>query len=150
MAYALERPACGEDWQAFHDIREQVLWSSRGRSGYNRQHADDYAVPDNHPMLLKLQGRPIGTVRLDDFGDGTGCVRLVAIIAEEQGKGHGRIMSELLEAKARDRGIGTLFVNAAPEAVAFYERTGWSRYEWDRAELVGIAADCVQMRKLLV
>ncbi len=147
MSHTLSPPVTDEDWQAFHDSREAVLWTARGKSGYDRHYRDDYDVPQNQPLLLKGDGRPVGTMRLDDFGDGRGCVRLVAILAGEQGRGHGRALSDLWEEAARARGMRTLVVNAAPEALGFYEKLGWERFVWDRAELEGIASDCIQMRK---
>lgn len=147
MTHTLSPPVTDDDWRAYHDIREAVLWTARGRSGYSRNHVDDYAVPANQPLLLKVDGRPVGAMRLDDFGDGTGCVRLVAIAAEEQGRGLGRIMSGLWEERARSTGLHTLYINAAPEALGFYERLGWERFVWSRAELESFAADCIQMRK---
>ena len=38
-------------------------------------------------------------------------------------------------------------VNAAPDAVGFYEKTGWHEESWDPEELVGIASNCIQMVK---
>ena len=67
-----------------------------GTGRYNDKHSGEY-VPANHPLLLKLDGRAIGTTRLDDFGNGTGVVRLVAIIADLQMRGHGRKLAELVE-----------------------------------------------------
>jgi N-acetylglutamate synthase-like GNAT family acetyltransferase len=149
VTYTLERPASEDDWRAFHDIREAVLFLGRHREiAYNRNHPDDH-LPVNQPLLLKLDGVPVGTLRLDNFGNGTGCLRLVAIAAGEQGRGHGRMLSELCEAKARAAGLHTLFVNSAPEAVGYYEKMGWERFVWDSSELVGLAADCVQMVKRL-
>jgi GNAT superfamily N-acetyltransferase len=147
MRYELSPPATPAEWQAFHDIRRTELFERRERYGvYDANHPDDID-PRNQPLLLRCDGRPVGTVRLDNFGDGTGCVRLVAVAAAEQGRGHGRQMQEMVEALARDRGIGRLYINAAPTAVGFYEKTGWSRHVWDPAELVGFSADCVQMQK---
>jgi N-acetylglutamate synthase-like GNAT family acetyltransferase len=147
MTYELARPATPTEWQAFHDIRRTELFERKGRHGvYDPNHPHDLD-PRNEPLLLRVDGRAVGTVRLDNFGDGTGCVRLVAITAAEQGRGHGRKMEEMVEALARGRGIQTLYVNAAPTAVGFYERTGWSRFTWNAEELTGVAAGCVQMRK---
>jgi GNAT superfamily N-acetyltransferase len=147
VGYTLVRPATAEQWQAFHDIRRSELFEARGRYGiYDANHPDD-ANPGNEPLLLWLDGRPIGTARLDSFGDGLGVMRLVAIRAPEQGRGHGRKLDEMVEQRAHARGMHTLYVNAAPTAVGFYERTGWTRYVWSEEELAGIAADCVQMRK---
>ncbi len=149
MTYTLEAPASPDDWQAFHDIREAELFRARHRDvTYDRNHPDDF-TPENQPLLFKRDGQPIGVMRLDDLGDGTGAVRLVAITHAEQGRGHGRAMAALCDTIARGAGLHTLNVNAAPEALGFYEKTGWERFVWNPAELVSIAADCVQMRKRL-
>ena len=43
-----------------------------------------------------------------------------------------------------------LFVNAAPDAIGYYEKLGWQRFSWDETELSGIAAGAIQMTKSLV
>jgi N-acetylglutamate synthase-like GNAT family acetyltransferase len=145
----LAPPQSEADWQAFHDIREAVLFVGRGRTvAYDRNHPDDFR-PENEPLLLKTYGLALGTMRLDNQGDGTAVVRLVAIAADQQGRGHGRRMAELCDARARSIGIHTLYVNAAPEAVGFYERLGWERHVWSGDELTGTATDCIQMQKRL-
>jgi GNAT superfamily N-acetyltransferase len=147
MPYRLSPPATPAEWQAFHDIRRAELFERRGRHGiYDASHPDD-ADPKNRPLLLSLDGEPLGTVRLDNFGDGTGCIRLVAVTAAEQGRGHGRVLQRMVEKIARGLGMHTLYVNAAPSALGFYEKLGWERHVWDAEELNGIAADCIQMRK---
>lgn len=98
--------------------------------------------------MLCYDGWDIGVVRLDQRRPGgRGVVRLVAIRREVQRQGHGRIMATLVEARARMLGIRELLLNAAPDAVGFHSRTGWREGVWDSAELCGIAANCVQMRK---
>ena len=145
----LAPPSSAAEWAAFHEIRERVLFIGRGRVGrYNREHPDDYA-PMNVALLLRVGDKAAGTIRLDDFGDATGAVRLVAITEDERGKGLGRRMAELCEGRARSAGIHTLYVNAAPEAVGYYDAMGWERYEWSRGELTGIAADGIQMRECI-
>lgn len=114
MAYELIKVTTESDWRDYHSLRRQVLSEARGRSGYNERHADEY-VPTNHSLLLKLDGRSIGTTRLDDFGDDRGAVRLVAIAVDVQRRGHGRVSSALVEQYARRLGLRTLLVNADPE-----------------------------------
>ena len=146
MAYTLVEVTTESDWRDYHSLRREVLWEARGQSGYDDRHADEYA-PSNHPLLLRLDGRSIGTTRLDDFGDGSGAIRLVAIAAEMRRQGHGRVLSRLVGAYARRLGISALFVNAAPEAVSYYEKMGWEACVWDEAEPTGIAAGANQMWK---
>ena len=148
MSYTLARVASESDWSDYHALRRAVLWEARGRAGYDENHPDE-RVPANHPLLMKRDGRAIGTTRLDDFGNGRGVVRLVAIARDVQRRGHGRVLSAMVETYARSLGIATLLVNAAPDAVGWYEKMGWEHHAWDPAELVGIAFDCVQMRKRL-
>lgn len=146
MSNELIEVAANSDWQEYHSLRRRVLWERRGLTNYDETHADEYE-PANHPLLLKLDGRAIGTVRLDDFGNSTGAVRLVAIEPDLQRQGHGRILSDYVENYARRLGIKTLYVNAAPEAVGYYEKLGWKPDVWDEGELVGIASGCRQMSK---
>src|SRR5260370_35361343 len=83
MTYELVKVTTESDWRDYHSLRREALWEARGRSRYNERHADE-SVPTNHPLLLKLDGRSIGTTRLDDFGDARGAVRLVAIAIDVQ------------------------------------------------------------------
>ena len=81
--------------------------------------------------------------------EGVGIVRLVTIAENMQRQGHGRELQGQVEDYARQLGIKTLYVSAAPNALGFYERLGWNLFEWDSSELTGIAIDCVQMRKTI-
>lgn len=149
MGYQLVEVSTPEDWAAYHDIRRLELFEARGRFGiYDPNYPDEYS-PDKHHYLLKLDGRPLGTTRLDIRDDGSAVFRLVAITAPEQGNGHGRVLSEMVQQQAEAFGARTLVVNAAKTALGYYEKTGWHRHIWDAEELVGMAADCIQMRKML-
>ncbi len=149
MDYELRPVASEGEWQAMHALRRATLFSPERRPGlvYDDDHADDHA-PDHVPYLLKVDGTPIGMVRLDFRGE-TAVVRLVAIAPTLQRQGHGTVLDRLVGEAAQARGVCTLVVNSAPDAVGFYEKCGWHRHVWDPEELAGIAADCVQMRKAL-
>lgn len=148
MNHALRRVTTPYDWAAMHAIRRaELIHPGRHAVAYDENHPDDRAA-GNIPFLLLHRDRPIGVVRLDVRGD-RGIVRLVAVIAPEQRRGHGRALSDLVDAEARRHGVTTLLVNAAADAVGFYEKTGWQRVAWDPAERKGLAADAVQMTKVL-
>lgn len=149
MPYSLIQVSDPQDWESYHAIRKVALFDARGLEKYNPDHPDEH-LPDHYPLLLKCNGKPMATTRLDDRKDGTGIVRLVAVTASEQGKGHGRVLDKMVEDLARTLGIHCLYLNANPEAVGYYRRLGWKFYSWDPLELTGIAANCTQMKKTLV
>jgi N-acetylglutamate synthase-like GNAT family acetyltransferase len=149
MAYELVDVQDPADWVAYHAIRRQELFEARGRHGlYDENYPGEYE-PNMHHLMLKLDGRPIGTTRLDVREDGTAIFRLVAISADVQRQGHGRVLADLVEERARRHGTHTLFVNANRGAYGFYCAMGWHDYTWDAVELTGISADAIQMRKHL-
>ena len=150
MSYQLALVTEAGDWETYHSIRRAELFEARGRIGvYDANHADE-RVPDHLPLLLKWNGRGIGTTRLDVRAGGLAVVRLVAITKPEQRKGHGRVLAARTEDFARRKAVTKLIVNAAATAVGFYERIGFVRETWDPAELIGWNADSVQMAKALV
>ena len=150
MTLELRAVKTDEEWTAMHDIRRRVLFAP-GRHAteivYDAAHPDDRAE-SNVPHLLMLDEQPIGVARLDLKGDHA-VVRLVAILPEHQRNGFGDIMDKMLTEKSWELGVKQMRVNAAPDAVGFYEKTGWHKESWDPEELVGIASNCVQMVKSL-
>ena len=148
MTLELRAVQTDEEWAAMHDIRRQVLFAP-GRQPlsieYDENHPDDRG-DGNVPHVLMLDEVPIGVARLDLKKD-VAIVRLVAIVPERQRNGYGDLMDQMLTEKARALGVKQLRVNAAPDAIGFYEKAGWRRESWDPDELVGIAGNCVQMVK---
>jgi N-acetylglutamate synthase-like GNAT family acetyltransferase len=140
-----------DDRQAMHAIRRATLFTTDRPGGpvaYDENHPDD-VDPANQCFLLVFDSRPIGVVRLDPRHGNMGVIRLVAIVPELQRQGHGRVLAELVEDKAREFGMTKLALNARQDAVGFYERMGWSQEIWDRAELETFARHCAQMTKSL-
>jgi N-acetylglutamate synthase-like GNAT family acetyltransferase len=149
MNYDLIVVTSPEEWERYHFIRRTELFEARGRFGvYDPKHADEF-LPNHFPLLLKLDGQGIATTRLDIRDGDVAIVRLVAVVRSEQGRGHGRVLAARTEAFARDLGVAKLVVNAAANAVGFYQRLGFLPEPWDPSELVGWNADSVQMAKCL-
>ena len=131
MTYDVVNVTTAGEWHAYHAIRRHVLRDARGRSDHDENRSDEHCA----------------ATRLDDLGDRRGVVRLVAIVADLQRKGHGRVLSAGVERYALRLDLNMLLVDADPAAVGFYRKTGWYCCMWDETEFVGIAADCVQMVK---
>ena len=145
MTYEFVQVSTPEDWEAYHRIRREELFEARDRVGvYDAEHADEYK-PEHTPLLLKQNGVGVATTRLDLRDATTAIIRLVAVTKSLQGQGVGRELAQQTLALARKRGVKRLFVNAAPTAVGYYERSGFKPDAWDPTELVGISSNSVQM-----
>lgn len=125
MTSELVRVAHEDHWQAYHHIRRHVLYELRGLDGYNDKHPDEHRR-EHIPFLFLQGGNPVGTVRFDLESDGQAVVRLVAILPARQRQGLGRAMMAALENVAVEKGVRRLKVHAAPDAVPFYEKLGWT------------------------
>ena len=137
-----------EDWQALHRIRRAVLFAPGRRSyEYDDNHPDDRAAA-NTPYLLVADGEAVGVARLDRH-ETFAIVRQVAIVADKQRMGHGRILSELLDAEAKAARITELRVSANTDVVRFYEKTGWHRMMPAETEPAGSRTGSVRMAKTL-
>lgn len=122
--YQFVSPADPVMWGAYHDIRRRVLFEARGEFGvYDESHPDERA-PDNHPKLLLYGDEPVGVVRIDIAGSNA-ILRRVAVRADLQRRGHGRVLLQRAEAFARDNGCSDLSSYVAPDAVEFYLKCGF-------------------------
>lgn len=122
----LRRPSSKQEWTAYHDIRRTVLFERRGRFGvYDASHPDEHK-PDNHPLLLFVDGEPVGTIRVDLPRD-SAIFRRVAVREDLQRRGYGRAMLILAEQFARERGSRRIQSFVDRGAVEFYERCGFVR-----------------------
>lgn len=151
MSFELVRVSTSEEWAAYHRIRKAELWDARGRTSpaYNPDYPDEYK--SNHtPLMLKVNGVAVGTLRLDDLGHGRFCTRLVAIEKSRQGQGLGRWMLEQTVTLAQAKGAKELVVNADEDAVGYYQACGFHEEVWDEGERKSpMAAGCVQMVRVL-
>lgn len=130
--YQLRLVESDTDWQAYHRIRRAVLFEARGRyDDYDAAHPDEQR-DGNHPFLLRFRGAAVGTVRLDRQPKGWGILRMVAIDEPFQRQGHGRALLALLEGQAKVFGIQCLEVNAAKDAIPFYERADFEMVDPNR------------------
>jgi GNAT superfamily N-acetyltransferase len=123
--YSLVSAVNADEWRAYHDIRRRVLFEARGQFGvYDENHPDE-RVPGNHPRLLRYRNDAIGVVRIDVAGT-VAILRRVAIRADVQRQGHGRVLLALVEDFARGKGCERLASYVATDAVGFYRKCGFS------------------------
>ena len=123
--YELRPVTSAADWEAYHRIRRTILFEARGRVGIYNENGPDERHPNNQSLLLLNNGDYIGTVRLDCVLPDLGILRLFAIDAPFQRAGHGEAFLSIVSAHAAGLGLKIFEVNAAPEAVAFWQRQGF-------------------------
>jgi N-acetylglutamate synthase-like GNAT family acetyltransferase len=126
--YALTLIEDADDVAAYHQLRQHVLFG--GSQEYIRNGPDE-ARNENLSLLLKLDGAPIGTVRLDQKSDQKAIIRLVAIASDLQRAGHGTALMSLVEGLASSLGIRELLIHALPAASGFYLRLGYTPFTFD-------------------
>jgi GNAT superfamily N-acetyltransferase len=132
--YRLTRPACDGDWDAYHAIRRSVHFEDENAPA---DHDEDVA-PGNYPLLLWLNGQPVGAIRIDSLDGGGAAFRLVAIHPACQGQGHGRVLLREAEAFARDIGCRKAVIYSTLEAAGFYATVGYAEDEWDDQYFGGV------------
>ena len=126
LGHTLRRPRNDDEWRAYHVIRREVLFENRGCFGvYDENHPDELAR-DNHPLILLHAGVPVGVIRVD-VRQNVAWFRRLAVRADLQRAGHGKILLDLAETFAREEGCNEVRSNVAVDAVGFYERCGYSR-----------------------
>ncbi|MDP1683296.1 MAG: GNAT family N-acetyltransferase [Burkholderiales bacterium] len=79
-----------------------------------------------HALATDLSGNPIGTARLLLHGELAHIGRM-AVLPAWRGQGVGARLLLLLMDEARQRGAGSVFLNAQTYAVPFYERFNFVR-----------------------
>lgn len=120
----LIRVSSQPEWEAYHQIRRNVLFDLRGLSGYDDNHPDD-RKPEHLPLIFVVGDESVGAVRLDLNRDGKAIVRTVAIVKEFQRRGVGRAMMIAVERLAVAHKVDRLEAQVAPDAVGFYRKIGW-------------------------
>ncbi|MEM6376263.1 MAG: GNAT family N-acetyltransferase [Pseudomonadota bacterium] len=136
------------EWKALHRLRQEVLFRpERLPWVYDPNHPDD-RQPCHTPLILWDGEVAVGCARLDRR-EGYGILRLVAIAERRQGQGLGRALDGMVTDFARSKGLLSLRVNAASEAVGFYRKCGWKDCIWDREEAQRAPTPVVQMSKSL-
>lgn len=76
-------------------------------------------------FLARLDGDPVGTARLRDYGDGVAKVERVAVREPRRGEGWGERIMAAAESYAREAGYERVRLAAQVPVVGFYERLGY-------------------------
>jgi GNAT superfamily N-acetyltransferase len=121
-------------WNSYHEIARTSLFGNEKSEYYSALKLFDSYYAKMTPFLLSFNGEAVGTVALDELGDGNAAMRMVAVEKAHQGQGHGRALGSLFIEFARSHGIKRLCVNAGSEAVGYYASLGFTPETWSCEE----------------
>jgi N-acetylglutamate synthase-like GNAT family acetyltransferase len=120
----IKTPVTKEDFKAYYSLRYKVLREPWGHPKGTEK--DDYEPISEHFMAVDDQsGEVLAVVKLYEKAPGVGHISHLAVSADHQRKGVGRLMIEAVEARARERGFHSLGAMARVTATAFFEKYGY-------------------------
>jgi N-acetylglutamate synthase-like GNAT family acetyltransferase len=115
------------------DLRYAVL-----RQPWNKPKdtATDDLEESSINAYIEQEGKVIACGRLQDNGNGLGQIRCMAVDANYQGKGLGKLIVSKLEEEAKEIGLKTIELQARENALEFYKSQGYEVKEpsfklWD-------------------
>jgi predicted acetyltransferase len=128
--YELGRPRGEAEWAAYHELRRTEIFARYyPRQVYDPEDADEF-VELNLPHLLRRDGEPVGTIRIDGLDREHAAFRLIAIRSELQRQGLGSLMLRMAEERAALFGFREVSLNAALPALGFYRKHGYTNGPW--------------------
>jgi ribosomal protein S18 acetylase RimI-like enzyme len=127
-------PRTVQDFELYFDLRFHVL-----RKPWNRppgSEKDELEEGSLHAMLLDDQNEVAGVCRMQYNGPDEAQLRYMAIRADLQGKGFGKLLLDHFEIIARKQKLKYITLQARENAVSFYKRNGYEVKEktmllWD-------------------
>lgn len=123
MKWQLIAPATEAQWQAYYQLRYQVLrapWLQP--QGSERDELEDTAV---HRMIQSATGEVLAVGRLHLVDENTAQVRYMAVSEQARGQGLGQLLLQALEQQALVLGAKRLILNARDSATGFYQQAGY-------------------------
>ena len=133
MALEVRRPRDDDELAAALRVREEVFCGEQGVP----LEADLDGRDDEAVQLVAVDGEVLGTCRLLIEPGGTAKFARLCVRACARGRGVERALLEAAEAEARAAGARRIGMHAQTDALALYERAGFTTYG-DRFDEEGI------------
>ena len=133
MALEVRPPRDDDELAAALRVREEVFCGEQGVP----LEADLDGRDDEAVQLVAVDGEVLGTCRLLIEPGGTAKFARLCVRASARGRGVARALLEAAEAEARAAGARRIGMHAQTDALALYERAGFTTYG-DRFDEEGI------------
>lgn len=123
MTYQVTTPVSTADWQAYYQLRYQVLRQPWGQPPGSER--DELEADSAHRMIRDSDGTVVAVGRLHRLADGWCQIRYMAVAESMRGKGLGALVLRALERQALEWGCRQLTLNARENALPFYQQLGY-------------------------
>ena len=123
MKYQVITPSSDQQWQAYYQLRYQVLRQPWGQPPGSER--DDLEAESAHRMIVDADGAALAVGRLHLLPDGWCQVRYMAVAESARGQGLGALVLRALELQGVAWGCRRLTLNAREHALGFYQKLGY-------------------------
>ncbi|NOU51916.1 GNAT family N-acetyltransferase [Pseudoalteromonas sp. JBTF-M23] len=125
--FKVSSPQSSEDWQAYYQLRWQVLRAPWGQPRGSEQ--DDLEQESEHLCIKNNEGQILAVARLHFNNQQQAQVRYMAVSEAHRGQNLGSRLLHELEKSAWRQDAEELVLFARERALAFYERHGYQMVE---------------------
>jgi N-acetylglutamate synthase-like GNAT family acetyltransferase len=123
----IRSPQNKTEWEAYYKLRYDVLRAPWGQAKGSEQTADE--ATHQHFAFFDDANQIIGVGRLDQTAPHVGQVRFMAVTANQQGKGIGKMIMNEIEAVCKAKGFLQIILHAREVALPFYQKLGYQMVE---------------------
>jgi len=121
--YTLKQPSTNEEFKAYYHLRWKLLRKPWGQP--EGSEVDEIENNCYHIMAIDNKQLIIGIARLQFNTEKVAQIRYMAVVAEHERQGVGRLMMHALEQQAKQKNIKTIILDAREPAIGFYEKLGY-------------------------
>lgn len=121
--YRIEIPSSEQDWQRYYHFRWQML-----RKPWNYPEGsekDEYESVSQHRTIVNNQGEVVACGRVHLNTSEEAQIRHIAVSAQVQGQGLGKMILNALESVAKEQGAIRLVTNSRETSIDFFQACGF-------------------------
>jgi N-acetylglutamate synthase-like GNAT family acetyltransferase len=123
----IRSPQNESEWEAYYKLRYDVLRAPWGQAKGSEETADE--AQHQHFAFFNDANQIIGVGRLDQTAPHAGQIRFMAVAANQQGKGIGKMIMNEIEAVCKAKGFLQIILHAREVALPFYQKLGYQLVE---------------------
>lgn len=126
----IRKPKSDDEWQTYHDIRINELFSSIPNVVYDPNHPS-ITNENNHHFLFYLDEEPVGVLHIEIKSHAQAVIRDIAVVSDHQTKGYGAAVLSLAHNWLQERNIHKVNLHSRHEIVDFYKKFGYSEMKFE-------------------